>query len=186
MLKNAVDAARSVANNLIHGKPPTGSAPASIADIPLVRLDGAPLPHAELEGKAVLFVNVASKCGLTPQYAQLVDLDKRYRDRGLRVVGVPCNQFMGQEPGTAGEIQSFCAMKYGVDFPLLEKQDVNGSGRSPLYQHLVESEPGGGKDITWNFEKFLVGRDGRVVARFSPKTLPDAPEVVSAIESALA
>ena len=186
MLKDAVEAARSVANNLIHGKAPNGAGPTALEGITFTRLDGTPMPAAELAGKAVLFVNVASKCGLTPQYAQLVALDKAEREHGLVIVGVPCNQFLGQEPGSAGEIQSFCATKYGVDFPLLEKQEVNGAGRSPLYQWLVESEAGGGKDISWNFEKFLVGRDGTVLSRFAPKTTPDAPEVTSAVKAALA
>ncbi len=147
----------------------------------LATLDGTPLSPDAIANKVVLFVNVASACGLTPQYSGLVGLDKAYGDRGLVVVGVPCNQFGAQEPGTADEIKDFTKTKYDVDFTLLEKQDVNGPGRSPLYQFLV----GEGEDIGWNFGKFVVGRDGEVVARFDPKTAPDAPELKAAIEKAL-
>ncbi|MCC6645907.1 MAG: glutathione peroxidase [Polyangiaceae bacterium] len=184
MLSKLKDAVVTAVNRAAYGKAPEGG-PATVGEISLRRLDGSALPIAELEGKVVLFVNVASRCGLTPQYEQLVQLHQRYRDRGLLVVGAPCNQFLGQEPGDAGQITSFCSTTYGVDFPLLEKQDVNGAARSPLYQWLVGSAPGGGADITWNFEKFLVGRDGEVRARFSPRTKPDAPEIVAAIEAAL-
>lgn len=147
----------------------------------LKTLDGELLPAEVIEGKVVLFVNVASQCGLTPQYADLVELDSEYRDRGLVVIGVPCNQFMSQEPGTPAEIQEFTKTKYGVEFPLLEKQDVNGTGRSPLYQFLI----GDGGDIEWNFGKFLVNRQGEVVKRFDPKTPPDSPELKAAIEAEL-
>ena len=147
----------------------------------LTTLDGAPLAADAIENKVVLFVNVASQCGLTPQYRGLVELDKAYGDQGLVVVGVPCNQFGAQEPGTADEIKDFAKTKYEVDFTLLEKQDVNGPSRSPLYQFLV----GDGEDISWNFGKFVVGRDGEVVGRFDPKTAPDAPELKAAIEKAL-
>jgi glutathione peroxidase len=134
-----------------------------------------------LDNKVILFVNVASKCGLTPQYSGLVALDQAYGDRGLVIVGVPCNQFGAQEPGTPEEIKDFTKTKYDVDFTLLEKQDVNGPNRSPLYQFLV----GQGADIQWNFGKFLVGRDGQVVARFEPQTPPDDPALQQAIEAAL-
>jgi glutathione peroxidase len=134
-----------------------------------------------LDNKVILFVNVASKCGLTPQYSGLVALDQAYGDRGLVIVGVPCNQFGAQEPGTPEEIKDFTKTKYDVDFTLLEKQDVNGPNRSPLYQFLV----GEGADIQWNFGKFLVGRDGQVVARFEPQTPPDDPALQQAIEAAL-
>jgi glutathione peroxidase len=144
-------------------------------------LNGDVFPASALEGKTVLVVNVASRCGLTPQYTGLVALRAAYASRGVEVLGVPCNQFGKQEPGTPDEIQTFCATKYGVDFPLLEKQDVNGAGRSPLYQWLVGSEKGGGKDISWNFEKFVVAPDGRVVARFAPTVEPGAPEVLAAL-----
>jgi glutathione peroxidase len=139
------------------------------------------LASESLADKVVLFVNVASKCGLTPQYNGLVELDKAYSDRGLMIVGVPCNQFGQQEPGSPAEIQDFAKNKYDVDFTLLEKQDVNGPNRSPLYQFLV----GEGPDISWNFGKFLVGRDGSVVARFDPKTPPNDPDLKAAIEQAL-
>ena len=150
-------------------------------------LDGQPNALANAAGKVTLVVNVASKCGLTPQYEQLEALQKQYAAQGFTVVGVPCNQFMGQEPGTSEEIQIFCSTTYGVTFPLTEKIDVNGEARHALYSALtpVADAEGVDGDIRWNFEKFLVNRDGAVVARFHPKTAPDAPEVISAIESAL-
>ncbi|MSO15554.1 MAG: glutathione peroxidase [Acidimicrobium sp.] len=150
-------------------------------------LDGQPNALANAAGKVTLVVNVASKCGLTPQYEQLEALQKQYAAQGFTVVGVPCNQFMGQEPGTSEEIASFCSTTYGVTFPLTEKIDVNGDARHALYSALtpVADAEGVDGDIRWNFEKFLVNRDGAVVARFHPKTAPDAPEVISAIESAL-
>lgn len=184
MLKKVVESAASVVNRAVYGKAPEGG-PTSLEGIAFVRLDGTPLSAEELAGKVVLFVNVASRCGLTPQYEGLVELYHRYRDRGFLVVGAPCNQFLGQEPGSAEEIATFCSATYGVDFPLLEKQDVNGAKRSPLYQWLIGSAAGGGSDIAWNFEKFLVGRDGAVKQRFSPKVTPEAPEVAAAIEAAL-
>lgn len=147
-------------------------------------LSGAPMP--DLSGKVVLYVNVASRCGYTPQYDGLEKLYTELKGRGFTIVGVPCNQFGAQEPGTAEEIQSFCKLNYGVDFPLLAKQDVNGAGRSPLYQWLVQSPAGGGADVKWNFEKFLVGRDGAVIARFPSKVAPDDPALRAAIEAALA
>ncbi|MGP1386995.1 MAG: glutathione peroxidase [Thainema sp.] len=147
----------------------------------LATLNGQPLSPETLENKVVLFVNVASQCGLTPQYSGLVELDQEYRDRGLVIIGVPCNQFGKQEPGTPEEIKDFTQSKYNVDFTLLEKQDVNGANRSPLYQFLV----GEGPDIAWNFGKFVVGRDGEVVARFEPQTAPNDPELKAAIEKAL-
>ena len=150
-------------------------------------LDGQPNALANAAGKVTLVVNVASKCGLTPQYEQLEALQKQYAAQGFTVVGVPCNQFMGQEPGTSEEIASFCSTTYGVTFPLTEKIDVNGDARHALYSALtpVADAEGIDGDIRWNFEKFLVNRDGAVVARFHPKTAPDAPEVISAIESSL-
>lgn len=147
----------------------------------LTTLDGKALSPEVLENKVILFVNVASKCGLTPQYSGLVELEKAYSDRGLEIIGVPCNQFGGQEPGTPDEIKDFAKSKYDADFTLLEKQDVNGSDRSPLYQFLV----GEGPDIEWNFGKFVVDRGGQVAARFDPKTPPDDAELKSAIEKAL-
>ncbi|MFI9636035.1 glutathione peroxidase [Nocardia sp. NPDC051929] len=160
----------------------------SLREVPLRTLSGESTTLADLVGdRAVLLVNVASKCGLTPQYSGLVELHESYGPRGFSVVGVPCNQFMGQEPGTAEEIQQFCSTTYGVDFPLLEKTDVNGDERHALYQTLAETPDAEGNagDIQWNFEKFLIDRDGKVAGRFRPRTTPDAPELVAAIESVL-
>jgi glutathione peroxidase len=159
----------------------------SIYSTPIATLNGQPNALAAADGKVTLVVNVASKCGLTPQYEQLEVLQKAYAEKGFTVLGVPCNQFMGQEPGSPEEIASFCSTTYGVTFPLTEKVDVNGDARHPLYEALtpVADAEGVNGDIRWNFEKFLVGRDGKIVARFSPMVLPDAPEVVAAIESAL-
>ena len=184
MFDKLKDAVVSATNRVAYGKAPEGG-PTSLEAVPLQRLDGTPLPASELAGKVVLFVNVASRCGLTPQYGALADVHAKYKERGFLVVGAPCNQFLGQEPGSADEIATFCSATYGVDFPLLEKQEVNGSGRSPLYQWLVASPAGSGTDIRWNFEKFLVGRDGAVCARFAPTVAPDALEVLAAIEAAL-
>ena len=147
----------------------------------LTTLEGTPLPASEIEGLVILFVNVASQCGLTPQYSGLVELDKKYASRGFKVVGVPCNQFGAQEPGSPEEIKEFTASKYNVEFTLLEKQDVNGPNRSPLYQFLVND----GGDIAWNFGKFVVGRDGEVVERFEPTVAPDDAGLIAAIEKAL-
>ena len=159
----------------------------SIFATPISSLQGTPGVLSSLEGKVTLVVNVASKCGLTPQYEQLEQLQKKYSDKGFSVLGVPCNQFLGQEPGTAEEIATFCSSTYGVTFPLTEKIEVNGDNRHALYSALtpVADEEGVNGDIRWNFEKFLVARDGSVVARFHPKTAPDAPEVIAAIEAAL-
>jgi glutathione peroxidase len=159
----------------------------SIHDIAISSLDGQPFDLSELSGKATLVVNVASKCGLTPQYTGLEELQEHYRDRGFTVLGVPCNQFAGQEPGTAEEIATFCSTTYGVTFPLTEKVDVNGARRHPLYAELTTQvdADGEGGDVKWNFEKFLVGPDGEVVARFRPPVQPDAPELIAALESVL-
>ena len=159
----------------------------SVTDIALTTLDGKPTTLAELSDGATLVVNVASKCGLTPQYAALEKLAKDYAGRGLTVVGVPCNQFMGQEPGTAQEIREFCSSTYGVTFPLLEKTDVNGADRHPLYAELTKAADADGEagDIQWNFEKFLLAPGGEVVNRFRPRTEPDAAEVIDAIEAVL-
>ncbi|MBB2990721.1 glutathione peroxidase [Mycolicibacterium iranicum] len=158
-----------------------------LAGIPLTTLDGRSTTLAELADGAALVVNVASKCGLTPQYTALEQLAKEYGDRGLTVIGVPCNQFMGQEPGSAEEIQTFCSTTYGVTFPLLEKTDVNGDGRHPLYAELTRTADDSGEagDVQWNFEKFLLAPGSKVVKRFRPRTAPDAPEVISAIEAVL-
>jgi glutathione peroxidase len=159
----------------------------SLNEIALTTLDGRPTTLAELADGAALVVNVASKCGLTPQYTALEQLAKDYGDRGLTVIGVPCNQFMGQEPGTADEIQTFCLTNYGVTFPLLAKTDVNGDDRHPLYAELTKTADDSGEagDIQWNFEKFLLAPGGNVVNRFRPRTVPDAPEVIAAIEAVL-
>ena len=155
-------------------------------DITLTGLDGQPLPLAPFKDKVVLVVNVASKCGLTPQYAALETLYQHYKDQGFSVLGLPCNQFAGQEPGTDAEIQSFCQLNYGVTFPLSEKLEVNGGHRHPLYRLLAGEGAEFPGDITWNFEKFLVNGKGAVVARFSPRTAPDDQTVIQAIERALA
>jgi glutathione peroxidase len=159
----------------------------TVHDIPVQSLDGSPASLSDHQGEAMLIVNVASKCGLTPQYTALEQLHERYRERGLTVVGVPCNQFLGQEPGTSEEIAEFCSTTYGVTFPLLEKTDVNGPDRHPLYDVLTAHPDAEGEagDVQWNFEKFLVAPDGEVVARFRPWTEPDSDEVVAAVEEHL-
>jgi glutathione peroxidase len=159
----------------------------TLYDIPLKTLDGQPASLGDLAGKTLLVVNVASKCGLTPQYAGLERLHEQFADRGFAVVGFPCNQFGGQEPGSAEEIAEFCSATYGVGFPMFEKIDVNGPDRHPVYTELTALADSAGEagDIQWNFEKFLVGPDGKAVARFRPRTEPDAPEVVAAIEASL-
>ena len=147
----------------------------------LTALDGTSLP--DLAGKTVLVVNVASKCGLTPQYSGLEKLQERFGDKDFTVLGVPCNQFGGQEPGSAEEIATFCSATYGVSFPLTEKIDVNGPGRHPVYAELTETADAAGAagDIQWNFEKFLIAPDGSVAARFRPRTEPESDEIVTAI-----
>ncbi|GAA2416537.1 glutathione peroxidase [Streptomyces glaucosporus] len=159
----------------------------SLHDIPLRTLSGEPTSLGAYRGKVLLIVNVASRCGLTPQYEGLERLQKKYADRGFTVLGVPCNQFMGQEPGTPEEIGAFCSATYGVTFPLLEKTEVNGDGRHPLYTELTRLADAGGQagDVQWNFEKFLVAPDGTPVARFRPRTEPEAEEITSAIEAHL-
>jgi glutathione peroxidase len=159
----------------------------SLYDVEIDALQGGPANLAQYRGKAVLVVNVASKCGLTPQYAALEKLHEQYAARGFTVLGVPCNQFMGQEPGSAEEIATFCSATYGVTFPLTEKTDVNGAYRHPLYAELVATADAEGHsgDIRWNFEKFLVDARGEVVARFAPQTEPDAGELTAAVEAAL-
>jgi glutathione peroxidase len=159
----------------------------SIYAHPIATLDGKPFDLEGLKGKAVLVVNVASKCGLTPQYTGLEELQKTYTDRGFTVLGVPCNQFGGQEPGTAEEISTFCSTNYGVTFPITEKVDVNGQKRHPLYSELTTKPDAAGEagDIQWNFEKFLVSPAGDVVARFRPTVAPDAEELVGALEAVL-
>jgi glutathione peroxidase len=159
-----------------------------LLDVPVTTLQGAATTLRELTGgKPALVVNVASKCGLTPQYSALEALHEEFGPRGFTVVGVPCNQFMGQEPGTAEEIEEFCSATYGVTFPMTEKVDVNGEGAHPLFQQLTAAPDMDGKsgDVSWNFEKWVVNGQGDVVARFRPMTTPDAPEVRAAIESVL-
>jgi glutathione peroxidase len=160
----------------------------SIYEIELPRLDGEPGRLADFEGKVVLAVNVASKCGFTPQYAGLQRLYDKYSGRGFTVLGFPSNQFMRQEPGSAEQIAEFCRLNYGVTFPLYTKLDVKGSKQHPLYEILSASPDDGGKagDVKWNFEKFLVGKDGKVVRRFRSRTTPEDPAVVGAIEDLLA
>nr|WP_197526374.1 glutathione peroxidase [Botrimarina colliarenosi] len=149
-------------------------------------LDGEPVELAEkYAGKVVLFVNVASKCGFTKQYDGLQDLHAKYGDQGLVVVGVPCNQFGGQEPGTADEIAQFCSSTYGVEFDMLGKVEVNGEGQCPLYAYLTKESPYPGP-IKWNFEKFLIGRDGEVTGRYASRVTPDSVELVADIEHELA
>lgn len=178
----------------------------AIQDIPLKTIQGDDASLADYKGEVLLIVNVASKCGLTPQYEGLEALYKKYRDQGFEVLGFPANDFAGQEPGSNDEIQSFCTTNFGVDFPMFEKIPVSGEAKHPLYAALVEAqpkaEPNGGADfrsrlsgygmtpnpepeVLWNFEKFLVGRDGDVVARFTPDTAPDADIVIEAIEREL-
>ena len=159
----------------------------AIPDIPLRTLSGEPTTLGALSRKALLVVNVASRCGSTPQYAGLEKLHEQYADRGFAVVGFPCNQFGGQEPGTAEEIAEFCSTTYGVTFPMFEKTEVNGAGRHPLFAELTEAADADGKagPIRWNFEKFLVAGDGRVLARFRTPTQPDSPELVAAVEASL-
>ena len=159
----------------------------SIYDLPVNSLEGEPDAMSELKGKVTLVVNVASKCGLTPQYTGLERVHEKYADRGFSVVGFPCNQFMGQEPGTPAEIREFCTTEYNVTFPLTEKIDVNGAQRHPIYSELTQTADAEGHDgdVRWNFEKFLVDSDGAVIARFAPTVDPEAPEIVEAIEKSL-
>lgn len=154
----------------------------------LKSLDGKDVDLSAYKGKVLLVVNVASKCGLTPQYTQLQDLHKKYGDKGLAILGFPCNQFGGQEPGSADEIRTFCTKEYGVEFDMFSKIDVNGDGANPLYKYLtgLDLQPAGTGKISWNFEKFLINREGEPVARFGPRTKPDDPAVIKAIEAELA
>lgn len=159
----------------------------SLRDIPLTTIDGSTTTLADYDDKVVLVVNVASKCGLTPQYEKLEALQKEYGEQGLTVLGFPCNQFFGQEPGSAEQIQEFCSTTFGVTFPLFEKTKVNGKHAHPLYAELTKVEDAEGKagKVKWNFEKFVVAPSG-TVSRFRPSTQPDAPEVIAAIENGLA
>jgi glutathione peroxidase len=160
----------------------------ALYDVSISDLDGRPADLHDFQGKALLLVNVASQCGLTPQYTGLQQLHETYAGKGFEVLGFPCNQFLGQEPGTPDEIKTFCETSYGVTFPLFEKIEVNGDGRHELYEQLVDvpdSADGHTGDIRWNFEKFLVSPTGEVVARFNPTVTPEDPTLVSAIEDQL-
>jgi glutathione peroxidase len=157
----------------------------SVYDIKLSTLEGKPSSLAEYKGKVILLVNVASQCGLTPQYKALQALHEKYQAKGLTVVGVPCNDFGAQEPGSSEEIRQFCSSKYNVTFPLMEKVHVKGADQHPLYARLTGKEAEFPGDIKWNFGKFLIGRDGKVLKRFEPQAKPDSEEVVKAIEAAL-
>ena len=159
---------------------------ASVLEVPLKDIDGKPTSLKAYSGKVILVVNVASKCGLTPQYRSLEAVYQKYKAQGLVIAGFPCNQFGKQEPGTNEQIKEFCSSKYSVTFPMFDKLEVNGPGRHPLYAQLAgPSSPFPG-DIKWNFGKFLIGRDGKILKRFEPKTTPDSGEVTAAIEAALA
>ncbi len=159
----------------------------ALYDIPIHTLQGDDAKIGDFAGQTLLLVNVASKCGLTPQYEGLERLQKTYGDKGFSVIGFPCNQFMGQEPGTSEEIAEFCSTTYGVTFPLMEKIEVNGDDRHPIYAELTEKEDAEGKagDITWNFEKFLVSPAGQIVARYRPQVEPEDPAIVGDIEAQL-
>ena len=176
--------------------PPPGTAPAPVAvtkeldpmwTTPIKTLKGQPTTLAAYKGKALMVVNVASQCGNTPQYATLEALQKKYAAKGFTVVGFPCNQFGGQEPGSAEEISTFCATNYGITFPIMEKIEVNGDGRHPIYKALTPIADAGGHegDIRWNFEKFVISADGKHITRFSPKQKPEDPAVIGAVEAAL-
>lgn len=176
--------------------PPPGVAPPAVAagatvdgmwNLALKTLKGQPMSLADYKGKAILVVNVASKCGLTPQYSALEALQEKYAAQGFTVLGFPCNQFGGQEPGSPEQIEEFCSTTYGVTFPMTEKIEVNGANRHPVYQALTPIADASGHtgDIRWNFEKFLISADGASITRFSPKTTPDDPAVIAAIEQAL-
>jgi glutathione peroxidase len=159
----------------------------SIYDFTMNSIDNKPTPLSSFKGKVVLLVNVASRCGFTPQYAALESTYEKYKNRNFVIIGIPANNFGGQEPGTNEEIKTFCSTKYNVTFPMMAKVSVKGDDITPLYQYLTDktANPSTGGDIQWNFTKFLVGADGKIVARFEPKVTPDSPEVTGAIEKAL-
>jgi glutathione peroxidase len=183
--KEAQPQAKPAAANVASA--PSPSETPSMWNTPLKTLQGQPTTLAAHKGKALLLVNVASKCGLTPQYTALEQLQKKYEAKGFTVVGFPCNQFGGQEPGSPEQIAEFCSATYGVTFPMMEKVDVNGAGRHPIYKELTQIADATGTkgDIRWNFEKFVVSADGSSITRFSPETTPDDPTVIAAIEKAL-
>lgn len=156
----------------------------SVHEFKMKSIDGKEVDMSEFEGKVLLIVNVASECGLTPQYKELQALQEKYADKGLVVIGFPCNQFGGQEPGTEKDIKKFCSEKYKVTFPMMSKIDVNGEKQAPLYEYL-KSHSEKKDNISWNFEKFVVGKDGKVAGRISPRTSPDADEVITLIDAEL-
>jgi glutathione peroxidase len=160
----------------------------NVFDYTLNTIDGHPAPLSEYKGKVMMLVNVASRCGFTPQYTALEAIYEKYKDRGFVIVGIPANNFGAQEPGTDQEIKTFCQSKYNVTFPMMSKVSVKGDDKTPLYQYLTDkaANPKTGGDIQWNFTKFLVGPEGQIITRFEPKVTPDSPEVTAAIESALA
>jgi glutathione peroxidase len=160
----------------------------SIYDFTMNSIDGAPTPLATFKGKIVLLVNVASRCGFTPQYTALEKVYETYKDRGLVIVGIPANNFGGQEPGSNQEIKTFCSTKYNVSFPMMAKVSVKGEDKTPLYQFLTDktANPNVAGEVQWNFTKFLIGADGHPVARFEPDVTPDSPQVIMAIEKELA
>lgn len=157
----------------------------SVYDFTVTDIDGEEMPLARFRGQALLLVNVASKCGTTPQYEGLQKLQERYGDKGFSVIGLPCNQFAEQEPGSEAEIKAFCTKQYGVTFPMTSKIEVNGPSRHALYEFLAGDNAAFPGDITWNFEKFLIGKNGQVVQRFSPKATPDSAEMKESIEAVL-
>ena len=157
----------------------------TIYDFTLTSIDGQPAPLSACKGKVIMLVNVASRCGYTPQYSALESIYEKYKDRGFVIIGVPANNFGGQEPGTNQEIKTFCTRKYDVKFPMMAKQSVKGADETPLYRLLTESKPPVGGEVQWNFTKFLFNRDGRPIARFEPEVTPYSKEVTGAIEKAL-
>jgi glutathione peroxidase len=172
---------------VVSGQFAEGADKAAALNFTVKSLDGKEVDLSKYQGKVLMVVNVASKCGLTPQYNELQALHKKYAEQGLAILGFPCNQFGKQEPGSATEIRDFCTKNYGVSFDMFEKIDVNGDDANSFYKHLtsLDLKPAGSGKISWNFEKFLIDREGNVVARFSPRTRPDDAEVVAAIEKAL-
>lgn len=163
-------------------------APTGVYEFTMQNIDGKPVDLAQFRGKVVLVVNVASKCGFTPQYEGLEKIYKKYRDQGFVILGFPANNFGGQEPGTDDQIKEFCTLNYGVTFPMFSKISVKGSDKHPLYQYLTsrETDPKFGGEITWNFNKFLIGRDGTILNRFDSKVTPESETIVQSIEQALA
>jgi glutathione peroxidase len=179
-----------LAGGLLTGNfpPPAAGGARSIYEFTMKNIDGKDVSLRDYKGKVLLIVNVASKCGNTPQYAELETLFEKYRKEGFMILGFPANNFLGQEPGTDAEIKSFCATNYGVSFDLFSKISVKGKDQHPLYGYLTSAEanPGTEGDVTWNFQKYLIGRDGKIVAKFTPKTKPLSDEVLAAVEKALA